>query len=131
MELDDPFPLEELPVRIRHTILEEFEGRRPSVLEVASLPDSHWLRLPGIGPRVLAWMRALTRGARRKARLPSLAGLTDAELQAEYGCLKDQRKAIDNQLKEVRAELRLRTEANRTGSKSPPEQSSSVHQRPW
>ena len=120
MQLDDPFPLEELPVRIRQTILAEFEGRHPSIREVASLPDSHWLRLPGIGPRVLAWMRALTRGARRKARLPSLAGLTDAELQAEYDRLSDQRKAIDNQLKEVRAELRLRSEANRTGAKNSP-----------
>jgi len=58
-------------------------------------------------------MRALTRGARRKARLPSLAGMTDAELQAELDRLSDQKREIDAQLKEVRAELRLRSEARR------------------
>ena len=120
MQLDDPFPLEELPSRIRQTILAEFEGRHPSIREVASLPDSHWLTLPGFGPRVLAWMRSLTHGARRKARLPSLAGMTDAELQAESDRLHDLRKAIDNQLKEVKAELRLRSEAHRTGSSRSP-----------
>ena len=120
MQLDDPFPLEELPFRISQTIRAEFEGRHPTIREVASLPDSHWLQLPGIGPRILAWMRALTRGARRKARLPSLAGMTDAELQAEYDRLTDQRKTIDAQLKELRAELRLRSEANRTSSKQSP-----------
>ena len=120
MQLDDPFPLEELPFRISQTIRAEFEGRHPSIREVASLPDSHWLTLPGIGPSVLAWMRALTRGARRKARLPSLAGMSDAELQAELDRLIDQRTAINNQIKEVRAELRLRFEANRTSSQGLP-----------
>jgi hypothetical protein len=76
--------------------------------------------LPGIGPSVLAWMRALTRGARRKARLPSLVGVSDAELQAELDRLSDQRTAINNQIKVLRAELRLRFEANRTGPSSSP-----------
>ncbi|WP_210381520.1 hypothetical protein [Microvirga zambiensis] len=113
MQLDDPFPLEELPVHIRQTILEEFGGRRPSIREVASLPDTHWLQLPHIGPRVLASIRELTRGARRKARLPSLAGMTDAELEAEFDRLSDERRAVDTQLKEVKAEIRLRSEAKR------------------
>jgi len=39
--------------------------------------------------------------------------MTDAELQAELDRLSDQKREIDAQLKEVRAELRLRSEARR------------------
>jgi hypothetical protein len=98
LQRNGPFPLEELAIRVRHTILEEFEGRRPSILEVDSLPDNHWLQLPNIGPKVLASMRELARGASRKAGRSSLAGMTDAELNAECDHLNDQRKAIDAQL---------------------------------
>jgi hypothetical protein len=120
LRLDDPFPLEELPPRGRRAILAEFGGRHPSIREVASIPDTYWLTLPGMGPKVVAWMRLLTRGARRKARLPSFAAMTDSELQAMSDRLNDLRKAIDNQLKAVRAELLLRSEANRAGLDEPP-----------
>jgi hypothetical protein len=111
LRLNDPFPLEELPPRVRRAILTEFGGRHPSIREVASVSDTHWLTLPGIGPKVVTWMRSLTRGARRKARLPSFAGMTDAELQAKHDRLINLKKAIDDQLKAVRAELLLRSEA--------------------
>jgi hypothetical protein len=65
-------------------------------------------------------MRSLTRGARRKARLPSFAEMTDSELQAKSDRLNNLRKAIDDQLKAVRAELLLRSEANRAGLDEPP-----------
>jgi hypothetical protein len=118
LRLDDPFPLEELPARAKQAILTEFGGRHPSIREVASIPDTHWLKQPGMGPRFVAWMRSLTRGARRKARIPSLAGMTDAELQARYDRLSKQKKAIDDQIKAIRAELLLRLEGNRTGLKT-------------
>jgi hypothetical protein len=73
-----------------------------------------------MGPKVVAWMRSLTRGARRKARFPSLAGMADAELQAKHDHLINLKKAIDDKLKAVRAELLLRSEANRTGFDEPP-----------
>jgi hypothetical protein len=41
-------------------------------------------------------------------------------LQAKSDRLNDLRKAIDNQLKAVRAELLLRSEANRAGLDEPP-----------
>jgi hypothetical protein len=118
MRLDDPFPLEELPLPAREVVLTEFGGRHPSIREVASIPDTHWLELPGMGPRSLAWMRSLTRGARRKARLPSWAGLTDSELQAEFDRLNEQKNDINDQLKAIRAELQLRLETKRIGPKS-------------
>ena len=120
MRLDDPFPLDELSPRVRQAILTEFGGRCPSIREVASIPDTLWLKLPGMGPKVVARMRSLTRGARRKARLPSLAGMTDSELQAKYNRLINRKNAIDDQIRAVRAELLLRSEANRTGSKRSP-----------
>jgi hypothetical protein len=105
LRLDDPYPLEELSPRVRQAILTEFGGRCPSIREVASIPDTLWLKLPGMGPKVVARMRSLTRGARRKARLSSLAGRTDAELQAMYDRLINRKNAIDDQLKAVRAML--------------------------
>jgi hypothetical protein len=108
MLLDDLFPVEQLSSRVRHTILAEFGGRRPTVLEVASIPDDHWLKMPAIGPKALQRMRSLTQGARREARISSWAGMTDAELLTEYNRLKDQKKAVEAQLKAVRAELLLR-----------------------
>jgi hypothetical protein len=72
-------------------------------------------------------MRSLTRGARRKARFPSLAGMADAELQAKHDHLINLKKAIDDKLKAVRAELLLRSEANRTGFDEPPLEHSSLH----
>jgi hypothetical protein len=80
----DPFPLEKLPSPVRQGILDEFDGRCPSIRLVASIPDSHWLKLPGLGPKSLARMRSLTRDARRTVRTSSLAGMTASELQAEY-----------------------------------------------
>ncbi|MBO1910000.1 IS66 family insertion sequence element accessory protein TnpB [Microvirga sp. 3-52] len=120
LRLDAPFPLEELPPRVRQAILTEFGGRHPSIREVASIPDTHWLKLSGMGPRFVASMRSLTRGARRTARLPSFAGMTNSELQAKYDRLTNLRKAIDDQLKAVRAEVLLRSEANRTALDEPP-----------
>jgi hypothetical protein len=48
--------------------------------------------------------------------------MTASELQAKYNRLISQKKAIDDQLKAVRAELRVRSKANPTGPKPPAEQ---------
>jgi hypothetical protein len=120
LRLNDPFPLEELPPRVRQTILTEFGGHRPSIRDVASIPDTHWLTLPNMGPKVIAWMRSLLRGAHRKARVPSLAGMTDAKLQAKHDHLISLKKAIDDKLKAIKAELLLRSEANHTDPKRSP-----------
>lgn len=108
MLLDAPFPLDQLPPQVRQTVLAEFGGRHPTVLEVASIPDDHWLKMPAIGPKALRHLRSLTQGARRAARISSWAGMTDADLLAEYDRLKDQKKGIEEQFRAVRAELLLR-----------------------
>ena len=108
MRLEDPFPLDQLPPRVRTAILTEFQGRPPSIQDVASVPDLHWLKAPGVGPTSLAQMRSLTWGARRKAQIASVAGLADPALLAEYDRLKNQKQAIDDQFRMVRAELLVR-----------------------
>lgn len=40
MRLDEPFPLQAVPSRVRHAILQEFKGCCPSIREVAEIPDS-------------------------------------------------------------------------------------------
>jgi hypothetical protein len=124
MQLDDPFPVEEFPRRSREAILAEFRGRRPSVREVVSIPDTRWLGAPDIGPGTLAKLRRLTRGMRRKLQIPSLAELTEAKLVAERdfldGELKrllDEVNRVRDRLKANRAELRLRGIASRTSAK--------------
>jgi hypothetical protein len=108
MLLDDPFPLDQLPPRVRQTILDEFGGHHPTILEVATIPDARWLEMPAIGPKVLSRMHTLTREARKEAQIPSVAEMTDADLLAEYERLKNQRRAVEDQIKAVRAELLLR-----------------------
>ena len=54
MDWEEPFPLNAVPPRVRKTILNEFNGRCPSMREVAEIPDSHWLATPNIGPTVLS-----------------------------------------------------------------------------
>jgi hypothetical protein len=117
MQLDDPFPLEELPPPAREIILTEFGGQHPSIRDVASIPNTRWLELPGMGPRLLASMRSLTWGARRNARIPSWAGMADSELQTEFDRLIEQKKAIDSEIKAIRAEIRLRLEVKRIEAK--------------
>ena len=59
MQLDEPFPLEIVPSRVRHAMLDEFKGRRPTVGEVAQIPDAYWLATPAIGRKVLQTIRAV------------------------------------------------------------------------
>ncbi|MET0531650.1 MAG: hypothetical protein ABW003_25520 [Microvirga sp.] len=74
-----------------------------------------------MGAGFVALMRSLTRGARRKAQLPSFAEMAVSELQAEYDRLNDEKKAINDQIKAIKAELRVRFKTNCTGPKPPAE----------
>jgi hypothetical protein len=41
MQQDEAFPLAVIPPRVRRAILREFQGRWPTVQEVAQIPDRH------------------------------------------------------------------------------------------
>lgn len=59
MALDEPFPLNLFPAQVRTAILNEFDGRCPSLQEVAEISDARWLSTPAIGPVVLKKIRGL------------------------------------------------------------------------
>ena len=107
------FPIERLPPRARAAILAEFDGRCPSIGEVASVTDAEWLRLPGIGPAALMTMHRIRRQVSREAARQERR--TDAKLLAERDRLQritsSLRAALhlhEHELRTVMAELRAR-----------------------
>jgi hypothetical protein len=108
MQECDPFPIEQLPPRIKNAVLSEFKGRCPTILEVVSTPDAHWLSGPNMGHTSLARLRSVTRGMRRKVGIPTLSGLPDAELLSRTRHLEKQFKQLCDQLKAHRDEVRMR-----------------------
>jgi hypothetical protein len=84
MDVDEHFPLEAVPSGLRTAILTEFQGRRPSIEEVAQIPVRQWLSTPNVGQRSVEIIRDIT-GAARQQKTRPCARLTDAEL---LGCLE-------------------------------------------
>lgn len=60
MDTGDTFPLFAVPSRIRTVILQEFQGRCPTVQEVAQRSDKQWLAVPGVGLSALGIIRSVT-----------------------------------------------------------------------
>jgi hypothetical protein len=76
------FSIETLLSRIKDAVLAEFHGRCPTVREVATTPDSHWLTVPNMGRSSLAQLRSVTKGVRWD---PWLAGYSGARIQELTG----------------------------------------------
>ena len=94
MQLDEPFPREAIHPRVRKVILNEFQGRWPTVQEIAQISDRQWLATPGVGPTVLQQIHSVIRPPRHQDE-PDLSRLTDAELldrleflQEEFGRIR-------------------------------------------
>ena len=88
MQLDEPFPLEIVPPRVRHAMLHEFNGRRPTMREVAQIPDAYWLATPAIGRKFLQTIRAVVHAPRPETDAPAPPRLTDAELMDRLESLR-------------------------------------------
>jgi len=80
MHLDDPFPLDDVPPRVRRAILAVFMGRRPSIREVGAVSDQRWLATPELGERSLSIIRRITDTDRAPTGNHSSSTMTDAEL---------------------------------------------------
>jgi hypothetical protein len=106
MQLSDPFPLTSLPVPVKETIIAEFQGRHPSILEVASIPDAHWLKLPAMGPGRLVQLRSLTQRIFDQVQPPALTRMTVAELLAQHHQLITEQDQLHTQLRYLRDKLR-------------------------
>jgi hypothetical protein len=114
---DDLFPIELLRLAAQQSILAEFSGRRPSVSEVASLPDDHLMKLAGFGPSTIRKVRSITQSGINSSS--AIAGLDDAELLSEYRSLRQEltklreefhrrEREFQGRLRAIRLELRVR-----------------------
>jgi hypothetical protein len=100
MPLDEPFPLEAVPSQVRHAVLREFNGRRPSLREIDQIPDKHWLATPGIGPAYLGTIRNITNAARgQEVSHASAHSLSDAELLRRLEGFQEDLHWLECQLK--------------------------------
>jgi hypothetical protein len=100
MGLDEPFPLEAVPSRLRNAILREFQGRCPSVGEVAQIPEKRWLSAPEVGPRSVEIIHDVTSAVRQQKTDRPRAQLTDAELLERLEGLQKEFQWLQNIVKE-------------------------------
>jgi hypothetical protein len=98
MPVDEPFPLESLPSRVRQAILSEFKGRCPSVREVAEIPDAYWLATPAMGRKFLQMIHDVTHAPGRQADVPVRRRLTDLELLDRLQSLRDELRFLQEML---------------------------------
>jgi hypothetical protein len=100
MYLDESFPLEAVPPRVRHALLREFKGRCPNLREVNQIPDKDWLAAPGMGPTSLEMIRSITNAGRRhEVNQTSSQNLSDAELLERLERLQEDLRWLETQLK--------------------------------
>jgi hypothetical protein len=100
MHLDEPFPLEAVPSRVRDQLLLEFKGRCPSLREVDQIPDKHWLATPGIGPTSLETIRSITHAGQAHTVSHSASpSLSDAELLRHLEQLQAELRSLEAELK--------------------------------
>jgi hypothetical protein len=111
MGLDDPFPIEKCSGRVRGAILAEFQGRCPTIREVASISDSQWLTVPNIGPTTLEELRSMTQ------LLPNREGTASAASSIPDDELLSRLNRLQRELNILVAEIRTRL--NGTSRRTP------------
>jgi len=99
MGLDDPFPIEKCSGRVRGAILAEFQGRCPTIREVASISDAQWLTVPNIGPTTLEELRSMTHPVPNGESRPNLTGMPDGELLSRLNRLQRELNIIVGEIR--------------------------------
>ncbi len=110
MGLDDPFPIEKCSGRVRGAILTEFQGRCPTIREVASISDAQWLTVPNIGPTTLEELRSMAQPAPDGGNHPGATGMPDGELVSRLNRLQRELNII---VGEIRSRLSAPTRRRR------------------
>jgi hypothetical protein len=100
MLLDEPFPLEAVSWRLRNAILKEFQGRCPSIGEVAQIPHKQWLSVPDVGQRSVEIIHDITDAAQQRTSSLLSPQLTDAELLERLDELQKEIRWFKDILKE-------------------------------
>ena len=99
MRLDEPFPLGVVPPRLQNAILNQFQGRCPSIGEVAQVPDKQWLSTPELGQSSVEIIHDITDAARQQSTRPPGAQMTDAELLERLEWLQKELRWLQSILK--------------------------------
>jgi hypothetical protein len=99
MKLNDAFPLHSVPGRLRAVILHEFQGRCPTVQEVAQRSDKQWLAVPGIGPSALGFIRSVTDQQLPAADAFSPGTMSGVELLDRLASIQEELRCIRDLLK--------------------------------
>jgi hypothetical protein len=99
MGLDDPFPIEKCSGRVRGAILAEFQGRCPTIREVASISDAQWLTVPNIGPTTLEELRSMTHPVANGESRPNPTGMPDGELLSRLNRLQRELSIIVGEIR--------------------------------
>src|SRR5215208_6799675 len=102
MGLDDPFPIEKCSGRVRGAILAEFQGRCPTIREVASISDAQWLTVPNIGPTTLEELRSMTQPLSNGEDGAAAAHMPDHEILSRLSRLQ---RELNILVGEIRARL--------------------------
>jgi hypothetical protein len=97
MQQDESFPLEAIPPRVRRAILQEFQGRWPTVQEVARISDRHWLATPDIGPSTLEKIHSILRPQQYQNDVSS-PEMDDAELLTRLEAVHEELRRIQRVL---------------------------------
>jgi len=104
MGLDDPFPIEKCSGRVRGAILAEFNGRCPTIREVASISDAQWLTVPNIGPTTLEELRSMAQPTSHEEASQPITALADNELLSRLNQLQRDLNLI---VRDIRARLSM------------------------
>ena len=99
MGLDDPFPLDRCSGRVRGAILMEFRGRCPTIREVASISDAHWLTVPNIGPTTLVELRSIALQSPNGEEHQHTASMQDNELLSRLNRLQRDLAAVADEIR--------------------------------
>jgi hypothetical protein len=102
MGLDDPFPIEKCSGRVRGAILAEFQGRCPTIREVASISDAQWLTVPNIGPTTLEELRSIAQPLSNREDSPATAQMPDHEIMSRLNRLQ---RELNTLIGEIRTRL--------------------------
>jgi hypothetical protein len=79
--------------------LSEFQGRHPTLQEVASIPPRQWLKVPGVGQTLLTELETVVGVHQDWMKTSTSASPTDAEMV-------DQLERLQRDLERLRRELR-------------------------
>ncbi|WP_152568885.1 hypothetical protein [Microvirga sp. BSC39] len=111
MGLDDPFPIDKCSGRVRGAILAEFQGRCPTIREVASISDAQWLTVPNIGPTTLEELRSMTQQLPNGEDRLAITHMPDHEILSRLGRLQRELNVLVGE---------IRTRLNMTSSRRNP-----------